>query len=85
MFQRRYFATAIAILFVLSVLAGCTSNSTDSSKSSSSSSDVVELKVWLTPQWKGVLDASEDGADYDSFFKHAGSVLLLSIRSITLR
>lgn len=72
MFQRRYFATAIAILFVLSVLAGCTSNSTDSSKSSSSSSDVVELKVWLTPQWKGVLDASEDGADYDSFFKHAG-------------
>lgn len=72
MFQRRYFATALAILFVLSVLAGCTSNSTDSSKSSSSSSDVVELKVWLTPQWKGVLDASENGADYDSFFKHAG-------------
>lgn len=31
----------------------------------------VDIEVWLTPQWKGVLDASEENADYDSFFKEA--------------
>lgn len=30
-----------------------------------------EVEVWLTPQWKGVQDPSEEGADYDSFFKEA--------------
>lgn len=35
----------------------------------SASGDAVELTVWLTPQWKGVFDGGEDGADYDSFFK----------------
>lgn len=33
--------------------------------------DKVAIELWLTPQWKGVYDASEEGADYDSFFKEA--------------
>ena len=33
--------------------------------------ETTELTLWLTPQWKGVFDGNEDGADYDSFFKEA--------------
>lgn len=33
--------------------------------------DKVSLSIWLTPQWQGVFDSSEDGADYDSFLKYA--------------
>lgn len=33
--------------------------------------EAMELTLWLTPQWKGVFDGSEEGADYDSFFKEA--------------
>lgn len=69
MFGKRFLATALAILLVLSVMAGCSGQ--ESGKSSKGSSDTVEITVGLTPQWKGVLDASEEGADYDSFFKHA--------------
>lgn len=36
----------------------------------------VDLEVWLTPQWQGVYDASEDGADYDSFFKEAAKLYM---------
>ncbi len=31
----------------------------------------ITITLWLTPQWKGVLDGNEPGADYDSFFKYA--------------
>lgn len=33
-----------------------------------------EIEVWLTPQWKGVYNADEKGADYDSFFKKAAKM-----------
>ncbi|MEO4053048.1 extracellular solute-binding protein [Solibacillus sp. CAU 1738] len=69
MIKNRFLTISLAIVLVLSILAGCT-GSGGSSKDSASNGE-VEIKVWLTPQWKGVLDASEDGADYDSFFKHA--------------
>lgn len=36
-----------------------------------SSGGSIELTLWLTPQWKGVFDGIEEGADYDSFFKEA--------------
>src|SRR5699024_3848866 len=36
----------------------------------------VDLEVWLTPQWQGVYDASEEGADYDSFFKEAAKLYM---------
>ena len=31
----------------------------------------VTIDIWLTPQWKGVYDSKEEGADYDSFLKKA--------------
>lgn len=56
------------------MLAGCSGNNnsgTNTGGDTSGKKEKVELKVWLTPQWKGVLDASESGADYDSFMKYA--------------
>lgn len=70
MFKKRFLATILSVALILGVLAGCVGKETSKS-SGKSSSDEVEISVWLSPQWKGVLDASEDGADYDSFFKHA--------------
>ncbi len=51
------------------------------SEDTESSKEQVEISVWLTPQWKGVLDASEEGADYDSFFKEAARRFPKSIRN----
>jgi len=70
MFKKRFLAV-IVFMLVLSVLTGCFGKESSKSNGSSGSNDEVEINVWLTPQWKGVLDASEEGADYDSFFKHA--------------
>lgn len=33
----------------------------------------VTITVWMTPQWKGVFNGDEPGADYDSFVKEAGA------------
>lgn len=71
MFKKRYFTLSLAIVLVLSILAGCTGKEEGESSKGTTSKDEMAIKVWLTPQWKGVLDSSEDGADYDSFFKHA--------------
>lgn len=71
MFKKRYFTLSLAIVLVLSILAGCTGKEEGGTSKDTASKDEIAIKVWLTPQWKGVLDASEDGADYDSFFKHA--------------
>ena len=38
---------------------------------SSNAKSPWNYQLWLTPQWKGVMDPTEEGADYDSFFKHA--------------
>jgi multiple sugar transport system substrate-binding protein len=71
MLKRRFLATALSGVLALSALAGCADK--DSSKPANGSKDkkTVELSLMLTPQWKGVMDATEKGADYDSFFKHA--------------
>ena len=71
----------LVLISTLLVLAGCSSNNNSGSSGSSSSSstgggssdkkEAVEISVWLTPQWKGVVSADENGADYDSFFKYA--------------
>lgn len=71
MFKKRFLTMGLAAGLVLSALAGCTEKESGESDVNSDSGKAVELRVWLTPQWKGVLDGSEDGADYDSFFKHA--------------
>ncbi len=36
----------------------------------------VDLEVVLTPQWKGVYGADEEGADYDSFFLEAAELYM---------
>ncbi len=71
MFKKRFLALTTAIVLMLAILAGCTGKDSGKSNGDSKSKDTVEISLWLTPQWKGVMDPSEDGADYDSFFKHA--------------
>lgn len=66
--KKRFLSLFVVLMLVASILAACGKDS----KKSTASGDEVEIKVWLTPQWKGVIDANEDGADYDSFFKEAG-------------
>lgn len=72
--RKRLLATAIALILLTSIIAGCAGNNNKGNAAEDGTSgkkEKVELKVWLTPQWKGVLDASESGADYDSFMKYA--------------
>lgn len=66
MLKRKHLVLGMTALLSLTALFGCSDE-----EGGTSSGDKVELKVMLTPQWKGVLDATEEGADYDSFFKHA--------------
>ncbi|MFD2332406.1 ABC transporter substrate-binding protein [Cohnella sp. GCM10020058] len=77
MLKKRMLAVVPAVALSMAMLAGC-GNDVKSGEASSGASggagagkDKVEISVWLTPQWKGVYDATESDADYDSFFKAA--------------
>ncbi|WP_019240835.1 MULTISPECIES: ABC transporter substrate-binding protein [Bacillus] len=59
------------VLLLTVFLAGCSNEKVDSKNEKSNGKEKVEITAWLTPQWKGVLDGSEEGADYDSFLKYA--------------
>lgn len=54
------------LLFIPVLLAACST--------SSSANDDQVIEVWLTPQWKGVYSADEEGADYDSFMLKAAEL-----------
>lgn len=73
--KRRFYLSLVSLMIVSIISAGCSSGSSNSSSDKSndaaSGKETVEISVWLTPQWKGVMDATEDGADYDSFMKKA--------------
>lgn len=71
--NKRLFTTFLALLILTLVLAACSGNNAGApeDKASGNGKEQVNIKVWLTPQWKGVLDSTEQGADYDSFLKHA--------------
>ncbi|WP_337101895.1 ABC transporter substrate-binding protein [Paenibacillus sp. YIM B09110] len=75
--SKRFLTTCFAALTTMAlIVSGCSGNNGNNSGSNggaggSGGKEKVEISVWLTPQWKGVLDASEDGADYDSFMKYA--------------
>jgi multiple sugar transport system substrate-binding protein len=78
MLKKRSWKASFAFLLIIALVTGCSSNSgnKDAGASNQEGADAgakesVEISVWLTPQWKGLLDATEEGADYDSFFKHA--------------
>lgn len=67
------------VLLVLATTAGCSSKtgenvsepSEEPAASGSSDDEEIRLVVWSSAKWKGVFDAEEEGADYDSFFKEA--------------
>ncbi|WP_201003039.1 ABC transporter substrate-binding protein [Paenibacillus glycanilyticus] len=66
----------ITAVTIMALLAGCSGNANNEGSSAngggnSKGKEKVAINVWLTPQWKGVLDATEQGADYDSFLKYA--------------
>ncbi|GFN30022.1 ABC transporter substrate-binding protein [Paenibacillus xylaniclasticus] len=69
--------TITSLMLVIALLAGCSggkSAGTAEDKGTDGTANgkkKVELALWLTPQWKGVFDATEPKADYDSFFKYA--------------
>jgi len=82
--MKKRFTLSLCLLLCMSLLfVACSSNNNSSSNSSSTNStstggnaaaeakEKVAIEVWLTPQWKGVVSADEEGADYDSFFKYA--------------
>ncbi|MUG45791.1 ABC transporter substrate-binding protein [Paenibacillus woosongensis] len=76
MFKKRLLMTTVALMVIVSMIAGCSGNNKAGSDAASSNAgkggkEKVEITAWLTPQWKGVMDASEQGADYDSFLKYA--------------
>mgnify|MGYP001178267269 CR=1 FL=1 len=73
MFKRKYLSIFLTVLLGLSLLSACSDKGSNEGKDSGADSGKkkVEISVWLTPQWKGVLDPTEEGADYDSFFKYA--------------
>lgn len=66
MLKRKHLALGMTAILSITALVGCSDSEDESNKG-----DTIELKVMLTPQWKGVIDATEEGADYDSFFKYA--------------
>ncbi|MBY9078625.1 extracellular solute-binding protein [Paenibacillus sp. HN-1] len=74
--KKRLVSVMLVLMVIVALISGC-SGGTEGSKTANSGNNAgsgkekVSIKVWLTPQWKGVLDASEEGADYDSFFKYA--------------
>jgi len=71
MLKKRFLVTALSGVLALSALAGCANKETTKPADNSKDKKTVELSLMLTPQWKGVMDPSEKGADYDSFFKAA--------------
>lgn len=74
MFKKHLFRKLLMLALVSVVLIGCSDDGGKGASENAKNEDgkeIVNLTLWLTPQWEGVLDASEDGASYDSFFKHA--------------
>ncbi|MFD0826463.1 ABC transporter substrate-binding protein [Neobacillus sp. M.A.Huq-85] len=71
MLKKRFLATALSGVLALGALAGCANKETSKSDEGANGKKTVELSLMLTPQWKGVMDPTEKGADYDSFFKYA--------------
>lgn len=75
--RKRFVAMFTALIMMLTLLAGCggkdnqEASGGDTGGTPAANKENVEISLWLTPQWKGVCNASEENADYDSFFKAA--------------
>lgn len=62
------------VLALTLILTGCNTpkNVSPDNKNTDSKEKPIKLQVWLSPQWKGVYDSTEEGASYESFFKFVG-------------
>lgn len=81
--SKKVLSVLITLSLSLGVLAGCGTNKKEEAISKeqpgekthieqeTDQKEDVSIQLWLTPQWKGVMDAEEPAADYDSFFIHA--------------
>ena len=63
--------TLLLLLGIVAIILAACSEGDSSSDGTSSGDGAVELSVWLTPQWQGVFETSEEKADYDSFMNYA--------------
>lgn len=73
----KYAGVTFASLALLAACGGDTEGTPDGSADGGDveiTDEEVNLEVWLTPQWQGVYDADEEGADYDSFFLEAAKL-----------
>lgn len=63
----------LSLVLVSIMLSACGDSETEGNGGDGEvdSKDEVTISLWLTPQWRGVVSSDEEGADYDSFFKHA--------------
>lgn len=52
----------VAVMLAVLTLGGVTGAAAE---------EPIELSIWLTPQWKGVFEGTEEGAADDSFLKYA--------------
>lgn len=71
--MKKIFSRLMVTFLAATALAAC-SSSNSGSKEAASAEKATEIEVWLTPQWKGVYEAGEEGADYDSFLKKAAEL-----------
>ncbi len=84
--MKKVIAFILTTTMLFALLTGCASKeqappaegssaSAENSDSAASSEEAnkkdVTITLWLTPQWRGVVDGSEPNADYDSFFNYA--------------
>ena len=68
--KKKVLSTLLVVVAVGVLLTGCGKGKEEKNKEVAKG-ESQEIEVWLTPQWKGIQDPSEEGADYDSFFKEA--------------
>ncbi|MBW9878634.1 extracellular solute-binding protein, partial [Escherichia coli] len=68
--KKKVLSTLLVVGAVGLLLTGCGKGKEEKNKEVAKG-ESQEIEVWLTPQWKGIQDPSEEGADYDSFFKEA--------------
>ena len=92
--MKKLFAMLLALCMVVGLCAcGSSSGNTattaapaaNNGESAGSNEAPVTLTMWLTPQWKGVFSGSEEGADYDSFFKEAASRYTAQHPNVTIK
>ena len=92
--MKKLFAMLLVLCMVVGLCAcGSSSGNTattaapaaNNGESAGSNEAPVTLTMWLTPQWKGVFSGSEEGADYDSFFKEAASRYTAQHPNVTIK